>query len=84
MNSKELVFESCSELVNSPRTTPLAFKNKDTGDKVIQFKNYGNIYDKWDISNVNPSIAPKYWHWFVHTHIDKLISWVGAAPSSKK
>ena len=79
IESNELVFESCSELVESTAS----FKNKDTNENLVAYKMYRTIYDKWTISNDKPSITPIYWHWFIQNHIDEIISWAGAAQSSK-
>ena len=78
--SNELVFDTCSESIDSQAR----FRNKDTDHKFVPYKDYRTIYDKWTISNDKPSITPKYWQWFVYNHIDDLITWAGAAPSSKK
>lgn len=61
----------------------MRFKNEDTNWECVEYKKYRSIYKNWTIKNDKPTIIPKYWHWFVYNHLDKIIFWAGAAPSSK-
>ena len=77
-DSNKLVLDLCTHSVESESR----FKNGDTNDNWVPFKDYRTIYKNWCISNESPKEAPKYWQWFIYNYLDDVTKWVGAEPTS--
>ena len=77
-NTKQLVLDLCTYLVVSKNN----FRNVDTNNQWVPFKNYRSLYKNWCISNESPTEAPKYWQWFISHYLKDIIKWAGAAPTS--
>ena len=77
--TKQLVLDLCTYSVDSDNR----FRNADTNDEWVPYKNYRSIYKNWCFSNEsNTEEAPKYWQWFISHYLKEIIEWVGAAPTS--
>ena len=76
--SKKLVLDLCTYSVESDCT----FRNADTNDQWVPYKDYRSIYKNWCISNESPTEAPKYWQWFIFNYLDEITEWAGAVPTS--
>ena len=76
--SNELCFGICSDSVVGDNR----FRNHDTNDQFVPYKDYKTYYPDWLISNES-QVEPKYWQWFIYNNIDAIIEWAAASPSSK-
>ena len=76
--SKELVLDLCTYSIESDNT----FRNNDTNNEWVPYKDYRNIYKNWCISNESPIEAPKYWQWFIYNYRDEITTWAGATSTS--
>ena len=73
----KLVFEICTKSVESD----VSFKNADTKDVYIPYKEYKRFYPNWQISTEAPKTGPKFWEWFIATYNSEIVEWIEAAPS---
>ena len=55
--SQKLVLDLCTFSVESENS----FRNQDTNETWVPYKDYRTIYKNWCISNESPTEAPKYW-----------------------
>ena len=78
VTSDKLVLDLCTYSVESNQN----FKNNDTNDKWVPYRDYRKIYKDWIISDESPKESPKYWQWFISNYLDEIIEWVGAKPTS--
>ena len=76
--SKELVLDLCTHSIESD----CRFRNSDTKNEWVPYKDYRDIYKNWCISNESPIEAPKYWQWFISNYLDEITAWAGATPTS--
>ena len=72
--SRKLVLDLCTVKIQSSRS----FKNPDTKDEWVLYKDYRTIYEYWYISNHSPTEAPKYWQWFISHYYEDIIQWLEA------
>ena len=75
--SKELSFDLCNESIGSNAT----FRNSDTNDQRVAFKEYKTIYKEWYIDPGKPKVQPLYWQWFVAKFNNELSHWCRAVPT---
>ena len=73
--SRKLVLDLCTVKIESNRWS---FKNPDTKDEWVPYKDYRTIYKHWYISNNSSTEAPIYWQWFISHFYKDIIQWLGA------
>ena len=64
----DMVVSMCTELVN---TWFQKFSNEDTDGKWVRYRNYREIYPRWEIPKEDGIIAP-YWKWFIKEYKDDI------------
>ena len=78
VNDSSLVLETCTELIETNKR----FRNHDTNEVSIPYKDYKTIYKHWLISNEKPRSGPIYWQWFFAEFNAEIVEWVGSSLTS--
>ena len=76
IDDNKLVLETCTNI-----EADYIFKNADTNDEYLPFKEYKKVYPNWLISTESPQTGPKYWEWFIANYNTDIIKWLRAAPT---
>lgn len=75
INGWLIILDICTESAESNST----FRNNDTENEQIPFKDYKKIYKEWLISNERPRSGHIYWHWFCAEFNAEIEDWVGSS-----
>ena len=75
--TNKLATHNCQSAVGSN----MSFKNKDTGDAFVPFKQYRDYYPDWDIAPDRNMDTELFWKWFMVAFHDDLVSAFDANPA---
>ena len=74
VRTKVLTSDICTTLVGSERS----FRNKDTDGLFHPYKEYTNLYPKWEIIHDKSMEASSYWKWFLGNYGKEMAEYYGA------